>query len=140
MTYEEFYYSIDCKFPYHDSESWKLIIDKSLDIGGDAPFLVLHEICRVPTSEKLTRDNHLKIYEYWKTVISHPIQELIEPVVYSYINKDELSDDSALEIMELLKPYRNSFNALTIILFSCEDIKDKVDDMYEQIVAEWKNN
>ncbi|TMP01938.1 hypothetical protein CWC11_20485, partial [Pseudoalteromonas sp. S3178] len=48
MTYEEFYYSIDCKFPYHQESEWKHIIVQSIEIGDDAPFLVLHEICRVP--------------------------------------------------------------------------------------------
>lgn len=43
MTYQEFYAHIDCCFPYHDPAAWQQLIAQSLEIGGDAPFLVLHE-------------------------------------------------------------------------------------------------
>jgi hypothetical protein len=140
MTYEEFYYSIDCKFPYHSPEEWKDLINLSLDIGHDAPFLVLHEICRVPASENLDSAKHMEIYEYWKTAFIHPIQEIIEPAILSYISKEDLPDETALSIMEAVRPYKKSYNALSIVLFSCPDDEDKVDDKYEEIVAEWKVN
>jgi hypothetical protein len=47
MTYQEFYAHIDCHFLYHDTTAWQQLITQSLAIGGDAPFLVLHEICRL---------------------------------------------------------------------------------------------
>jgi hypothetical protein len=140
MTYEEFYYSIDCTFPYHSPEEWKGIIDLTLDIGYDASFLVLHEICRVPASENLDSTKHMQIYEYWKSVFTHPVQDIIELAILSYISKEDLSDEAAHSIMEAVRPYKKSYNSLTIVMFSCPDDEDKVDDKYEEIVAEWKLN
>ena len=138
MTYEEFYYSIDCKFPYHDESEWKRIIHQSIDIGGDAPFMVLHEICRVPASEKLEEAKHLEMYNYWKESFSCPVQEIVEPASLTYIHKGELTDKEALEIMVKISKFPNSYNALQVVLFSCPDDDELVDDKYEEIVSIWK--
>ncbi|MBC3767473.1 hypothetical protein [Neptunicella marina] len=139
MTYEEFYYSIDCNFPYHNESEWKRIIQQSIEIGGDAPFMVLHEICRVPASEKIEEAKHLEMYNFWKESFSSPVQEIVEPASLSYINKGELTDNEALEIMVKLSKFPNSYNALQVVLFSCPDDKDLVDEKYEEIVSMWKS-
>tara|TARA_B110000211_G_scaffold200152_1_gene230979 strand:- start:2722 stop:3147 length:426 start_codon:yes stop_codon:yes gene_type:complete len=139
MTYEEFYYSIDCKFPYHQESEWKHIIVQSIEIGDDAPFLVLHEICRVPASEKLDKAKHMKIYKFWKQSFSSPVQNIVEPASLSYINKTEISDSEALSIMEKLSAFPKSYNALQVVLFSCSDDDELVDEKYENIVAQWKS-
>ena len=139
MNYEEFYYSIDCKFPYHDKDAWKKVINTSLTVGGDAPFLVLHEICRVPASEKLEQNNHREIYDYWKESFSHPVQSIVETASLSYINKEELSDERALDILEKLREYPKSYNAMKIILFACANEDDLVEDKYDEIESEWSN-
>ena len=138
MTYEEFYYSIDCKFPYHDEAEWKRIIKQSHEIGNDAPFLVLQEICRIPASEKLDQTKHLAMYDYWKNSFSSPIPKIVEPACLAHINKHELADTKALEIMDNLSNYPKSYNALQVVLFSCPDEDELVDEKYEQIVSMWK--
>ncbi len=75
MTYQEFYDHIDCRFPYHDTAAWQQLIAQSLEIGGDAPFLVLHEICRLPSSVTLNLEQHLAMYAYWKAAFAHPVQK-----------------------------------------------------------------
>lgn len=139
MTYEEFYYSIDCKFPYHDESEWKRIIERSIELGEEAPFLVLHELCRVPASEKLEQAKHMEIYNYWKQSFSSPLQEIVEPASLSYINKGELTDSEALEIMDKLSEFPKSYNALQVVLFSCPDDDELVDEKYESIVGMWKS-
>lgn len=139
MTYEEFYYSIDCKFPYHQESEWKRIIEQSIEIGEDAPFLVLHEICRVPASEKLDQVKHMEVYKYWKQSFASPVQDIVEPAALSYINKTEITDSEALDIMERLSPFPKSYNALQVVLFSCPDDDELVDEKYENIVAMWKS-
>jgi hypothetical protein len=139
MTYEEFYYSIDCNFPYHDESEWKRIIQQSIEIGDDAPFMVLHEICRVPASEKIEEAKHLEMYNYWKESFSSPVQEIVEPASLTYINKGELTDNEALEIMVKLSKFPNSYNALQVVLFSCPDDEELVDGKYEEIVSMWKS-
>ncbi len=138
MNYKEFYYSVDCNFPYHDEREWKRIIKQSVEIGGDAPFLVLHEICRVPAFEKVERPKHLDMYNYWKASFTSPIQEIIEPAAISYIAKVELSDSEALKIMDELSRFPNSYNALLVVLFSCSDEEELVDERYEEIISTWK--
>ena len=139
MTYEEFYYSIDCNFPYHDENEWKRIIQQSIEIGDDAPFMVLHEICRVPASEKIEESKHLEMYNYWKESFSSPVQEIVEPASLTYINKGELTDNEALVIMVKLSKFPNSYNALQVVLFSCPDDEELVDGKYEEIVSMWKS-
>ncbi|MGJ8483599.1 hypothetical protein ACSFVZ_06175 [Pseudoalteromonas sp. SYSU M81236] len=139
MTYEEFYYSIDCNFPYHNESEWKRIIQQSIEIGGDAPFMVLHEICRVPASEKIEEAKHLQMYYFWKESFSSPVQKIVEPAALSYINKEELTDNEALEIMVKLSKFPNSYNALQVVLFSCPDDEELVDEKYEEIVSTWKS-
>ncbi|MCL1047099.1 hypothetical protein L2737_17510 [Shewanella electrodiphila] len=139
MTYEEFYYSIDCKFPYHQESEWKRIIGQSIEIAEDAPFLVLHEICRVPASEKLDKSKHMEMYKYWKQSFVSPVQDIVEPASLSYINKIEISDSEALDIMEKLSAFPKSYNALQVVLFSCPDDDELVDEKYENIVAQWKS-
>ena len=139
MTYKEFYYSIDCKFPYHQEWEWKQIIDQSIEIGEDAPFLVLHEICRVPASEKLDQAKHMEIYKYWKQSFASPVQDIVEAASLSYINKTEVSGSEALGIMEELSAFPKSYNALQVVLFSCPDDNELVEKKYESIVAQWKS-
>lgn len=139
MTYEEFYYSIDCNFPYHNESEWKRIIQQSIEIGGDAPFMVLHEICRVPASEEIEEAKHLQVYYFWKESFSSPVQKIVEPAALSYINKEELTDNEALEIMVKLSKFPNSYNALQVVLFSCPDDEELVDEKYEEIVSMWKS-
>jgi hypothetical protein len=138
MNYEEFYYSIDCKFPYHDEDEWKRIIQKSLEIGADAPFLVLHEICRVPASEKLDKTKHMEMYQYWKNSFSSIVQEIVEPASLAHIDKLDLGDTEALEIMNKLSKYPKSYNALQVVLFSCPDDDELVNDKYDEIVSMWQ--
>ncbi|TKB45294.1 hypothetical protein [Thalassotalea mangrovi] len=139
MNYEEFYYSIDCKFPYHDESEWKRIVAQSIEIGEDAPFLVLHEICRLPASEKLEHAKHMEMYKYWKNSFFSPVQEIVEPASLSYINKMELSDNEALAIMDKLSEYPESFNALQVVLFSCPDDDENVDNKYRETIRLWKS-
>tara|TARA_B100000809_G_scaffold242882_1_gene267369 strand:+ start:4 stop:426 length:423 start_codon:yes stop_codon:yes gene_type:complete len=139
MNYEEFYYSIDCNFPYKNAELWKKIIHQSHEVGDDAPFLVLHEICRLPSSIKLNLNSHLEIYNYWKNSFVSPVIELVEPACLALINKVDLEDSKAIEIMNQISEYPKSYNALTVVLFSCPDDDEIVDDLYEKIKSEWKS-
>lgn len=137
MDYDEFYYSIDCKFPYHDEDKWKQIVEQSHVIGGDAPFLVLFEICMLPASEKLEEKKHLEMYEYWKASFDSPIQNIVEPACLALILKKELTDLQAIEIMEKLSIYPKCFNALKVALFSCPDEQELVDSKYEAVLHSW---
>lgn len=76
MTYQEFYAQIDCRFPYHDTAAWQQLIAQSLEIGGDAPFLVLYEICILPSSVTLNLEQHLAMYAYWKAAFHGAIVSL----------------------------------------------------------------
>jgi hypothetical protein len=138
MTCTEFYYSIDCQFPYHHEEAWKKIILEALEVCGDAPFLVLHEICRLPSSITLDLTAHLKIYGYWKSSFTDPIQDLIEPASLALMNQHHISDAAALEIMEKLRPYPKNYNALLMVLFASIDDRDFVENKYQDILSEWK--
>ncbi|TMP01957.1 hypothetical protein CWC11_20380, partial [Pseudoalteromonas sp. S3178] len=92
-----------------------------------------------PASEKLDKAKHMKIYKFWKQSFSSPVQNIVEPASLSYINKTEISDSEALSIMEKLSAFPKSYNALQVVLFSCSDDDELVDEKYENIVAQWKS-
>ena len=138
MTYQEFYDHIDCRFPYHDTAAWQQLIAQSLEIGGDAPFLVLHEICRLPTSVTLNLEQHLAMYAYWKSAFSHPVQDIVEPASLALIQQQLLSDAEVIHIMEQLRAYPQQSSALQVALFACADEQGVVDAKYEEIVSEWQ--
>ena len=138
MTYQEFYAHIDCNFPYHDTTAWQQLIMQSLAIGGDAPFLVLHEICRLPSSVSLSLEQHLAIYTYWKTAFAHPVQDIVEPASLALIQQQLLSDTEIIHIMEQLQAYPQQHSALQVALFACADERGLVDAKYEEIISEWQ--
>ncbi|UJS24813.1 hypothetical protein [Thiothrix winogradskyi] len=138
MTYQEFYTHIDCRFPYHDTAAWQQLIAQSLEIGGDVPFLVLHEICRLPTSVTLNIEQHLAMYAYWKTVFSHCVQDIVEPASLALIQRQLLSDADVIYIMEQLRAYSQQYSALQVALFACVDEQGVVDAKYEEIASEWQ--
>lgn len=138
MTYQEFYAHIDCRFPYHDTAAWQQLIAQSLEIGGDAPFLVLHEICRVPSSVTLNLEQHLAMYAYWKAAFAHPVQNIVEPASLALIQQQLLSDAEVIHIMEQLRAYSKQYSALQVALFACADEQGVVDAKYEEIVSEWQ--
>ena len=138
MTYQEFYDHIDCRFPYHDTAAWQQLIAQSLEIGGDAPFLVLHEICRLPTSVTLNLEQHLAMYAYWKAACSHPIQDIVEPASLALIQQQLLSDAEVIRILEQLRAYPQQYSALQVALSACADEQGLVDAKYEEIVSEWQ--
>jgi hypothetical protein len=138
MTYQQFCDHIDCRFPYHDTAAWQQLIAQSLAIGGDAPFLVLHEICRLPSSVTLSLEQHLAMYAYWKAAFFHPVQDIVEPASLALIQQQLLSDAEVMHIMEQLHAYPQQPSALQVALFACADEQGLVDAKYEAIVSEWQ--
>ena len=75
-----------------------------------------------------------KILKLWPKLVDH-----YKPASLSYINKAEITDSEALDIMEKLSVFPKSYNALQVVLFSCSDDVELVDEKYESIVAKWKS-
>ncbi len=138
MTYEEFYKEIDCNFPYQDETKWKQVIAQGHEIGLDAPFLVLHEICRKPFSVELDQESHMKIYEYWQSSFTHPLINILKPACLAHINNSCLSVEKVIKIMAKVRQFPKRYNALQIIYFACEDKEEVVEAKYEEILGEWK--
>jgi hypothetical protein len=65
------------------------------------------------------------------------VQEIVEPASLAHINKLDLADTEALEVMNKLSKYPKSYNALQVVLFSCPDDDELVNDKYDEIVSMW---
>ncbi len=52
---------------------------------------------------------------------------------------EELSVKRVLELMQYLKYEKDMYNALNILYFSCDDVGGEVEEMYNQIIDQWKN-
>lgn len=92
-----------------------------------------------PSLREAGSSKALEMYKYWKQQFSSPVQDIVEPASLSYINKTEITDSEALDIMEKLSAFPKSYNALQVVLFACPDDDELVDEKYENIVAMWKS-
>jgi hypothetical protein len=132
--------SIDCKFPYHDKQECLRLIDESVGISVNAIFSVTEEICRIPTSEKDKAEPSylLDLLTYIRDKFDHPIKEIIFDTADKMIHGQELTVDEVINRMEIVKEYRGQFAAMSILYFSCDDINERLEPLWDRIMTEWK--
>jgi hypothetical protein len=100
--------------------------------------MVLHEICRVPRSEKMNRARAECILSHIRQRFRHPALRVIEPAIESYLSQEKLRPATAAALMRRLATYRGQYNALAICYLSAYDSEGKLDRLYEQIIAHWR--
>jgi len=140
MTIEkEFYDRIDCKFPYQDKSACLKLIDEAAFLPPNALFFVIHEICRVPTSEKDKVNSALllDLLSYTTNRINHPLKEMVEQTARKMILGKELGVDEVISKMILIKNYHGQYSALNILYFSCDDIHGKLEPVMNEIHTHW---
>ncbi len=133
----EFIESIDACFPYRNENEWKQIIDKGTLISDNSSFMVLYEICGAP--REISQARLLEIFDYWNYKFEHPLKKDVCIAAISMIKSQELSVDESTRIMNIVRGFSNQYNALAISYCACCD-EDKLDDLYNKIITEWKCN
>ncbi|MGA2584952.1 MAG: hypothetical protein ABSG31_16895 [Tepidisphaeraceae bacterium] len=137
VTEQEFIESIDCRFPYHDEEKWKMVIQTAISLSPNCAFMVLHELCRPPRSSTVNPQERKKIFDYWCCQFSHPIVPIVSKAAIALIEGGDHSVAEASDAMIAVADYPGEYCALSILYFSCDDVGGKVDELYRGIIQRW---
>ena len=68
----------------------------------------------------------------------HPLAEPVLGVAERMIRGEELSVREAMALMNHIADHGDSYNALAIAYFSCNDQSGEADDLYDAILLRWK--
>ncbi len=139
MYETEFIEKIDCNFPYHSEPQWQALVKLGASISTNAAYMVLHEICRVPRSKKVTLKSKRAMLEYWGQNFNHPTITSVLRAAEVMIKGEELAVEESMSIMENISAYPNQYNALSIAYFACDDIDGRADDLYQKIISAWRD-
>lgn len=137
MNEKEFIESIDACFPYENERKWRELIDEGIQISDNSSFMVLHEICCAPV--EVSKDTRYKMLSVWKNKYTHPVRDLALESGTAIIEERDISIEKALSSLKQISKFNGLYNAFAIVCFSCDDVEDKADDLFEEIVRSWKN-
>lgn len=135
----EFINKIDCRFPYHDLEACKALIQEGCSISSNAAFMILHEIARVPNGVEVSTERLFTILDAWDNAFDHPLKPLLIGITKEMILRRELTVENALRALDEIAKYRGEYNALNIAYFSCDDVEDLADNRHAQISKDWQD-
>lgn len=134
--------AIDCNFPYWNKNECLLLIDEAIAILPNAVYTVIEEICRIPVSE---RENVSPIFLHeLLNIISekfeHPLKEPVIEVARLMVDNKDITVKEAIILMENIRKYPGQYAALSILYFSCDDNRGKLEELYDSILKEWNNH
>lgn len=137
MTETEFVEGIDCRFPYKNPLKWRRLVAQAPRISSNAAFMVLHELCRPPSSVSVSYAEREKIFEHLANRFHHPLLSGLRPLILTVMRGELVSVSAAVAAMRRVARYPSQYNMLAICYFSCNDRNGRLDDLYESIVTKW---
>ena len=139
MTETEFIESIDCQFPYHVESEWRSLIELGASISPNAAFMVLHELCRLPSGTSVEPEAMQAMLTYWRQHFGHPLVTHLLPLAEAMIQGKTVSVAESMRVMRTVAPYRDQYNALSIPYFACDDAEGRADELYQEIINSWES-
>ena len=142
MTYDneiQFLDKIDCNFPYLDKQESLRLIEQASTLSTNALFSIIEELCRIPESERpnVSIEILLDLLTLTANKINHPIKDLIIETAGKIIRREELTVDDVILKLQTVQKYPGQFAALSILYFSCDDIDEKLEPIWDNIINEW---
>ncbi len=137
-TETAFIQQIDCCFPYRNPLSWRPLATRAAQLSPNAAFMVMHEVCRLPSSVHLTRRERQDILDHLFRRFRHPLVRVLQPVQDAWLDDRQLSVARAIRLMRRVATYRNQYNALALCYFVCNDREGEADRVYSAIVHHWR--
>lgn len=138
MTEQDFFDSVDCKFPYDDEAAGAELVREACRISANACFMIGEELSRPPRSVVAPIDVRLRILALLREGFEHPIRDKVLDVVATRISGGSLGFDETLALMREIEPFRNEYCAMNIIYFACdEDFDVQLDAEYTRIRSQW---
>jgi hypothetical protein len=130
---------IDCRFPYDDLDQCKSLIDRGIAISPSAAFAILHEISRPGQGVPVPADRLMQLLEYWRSRFDHPAAEMMREVASSMILGRHLPVEEVAARMGIIAEYPQLSPALEILYFSCDDVEERLQPLYDEIHERWAN-
>ena len=130
---------IDCNFPYLNRQESLRLIEQASTLSTNALFSIMEELCRIPESERpnVSIDTLLDLLNLTANRIKHPIKDIIVETAGKMIRREELTVDDVILKMQTVRKYPGQFAALSILYFSCDDIDEKLEPVWDNIINEW---
>lgn len=135
----QFLDKIDCNFPYLDRQESLRLIEQASTLSTNALFSIIEELCRIPKSERPNVSIETLLYLLTLTAnkVKHPIKGIIIETAGKMIRREELTVDDVILKMQTVQNYPGQFAALSILYFSCDDIDEKLEPIWDNIINEW---
>lgn len=140
MTEIEFIQSIDCQFPYDTEAKWRPLIERGASISPNAAFMILHELCRLPSGVTLAPSTIEVMLDCWTRHFEHPLVAIVLPAAKAMIRGETITVERALSIMQAVAAHRDQYNALSIPYLACDDTNGRADALYQEIINAWKGS
>ncbi|MER9579639.1 hypothetical protein NKJ09_28870 [Mesorhizobium sp. M0189] len=110
--------SIDARFPYADPNSASAVIAQGWSISLNAAFYVLHELCRPPVTEAVSKERLLELVEEWSLGPDHPLKQPMLRCARALIQNEPLPWREASAVMQEIGHYDGQRAALAIAYFA----------------------
>jgi hypothetical protein len=110
--------SIDARFPYADASSASAIIVRGWSISLNAAFCVLHELCRPPAGEAVSKERMFELVEEWSLGPDHPLKQPMLRCARALIQNEPLPWHEASAVMQEIGLYDGQRAALGIAYFA----------------------
>ena len=139
MSEEDFYYLVDCSFPYHDPAEAARLTDLACSISSNAAFTIAHELARVPAGKDVDPQVLLGMLARLDACLDHPLKPPVLSVARRMIVGDALPLPEVLAAMREVAAYPDEYQALNVVYFSGQEMWDEVEALYEEIVGGWRS-
>lgn len=134
-----FFEKIHCRFPYHDKELSLQLIEEGVSLSTDLAFKIIEELARITRGDrKGLEDGYLQdLLRITSSKFEHPIKEMIVDVAKKMIDSEGITVDEALLKLENVRNFPGQYSALSILYFSCNDKKEKLEPIWKDIINKW---
>jgi hypothetical protein len=133
----QFLEAIDCNFPYNDRVAAEDLIKKAATISDEALFAVLFEIVKLPKSASGKKEMQKSLLKTWERVNKSPLAIDLLPLINKKLDGELITVSSVLEVLECIRPYKNSYSALNLVSSLAYD--ETIEERYDEISKGWSN-
>lgn len=134
----DFIGSIDCRFPYSDTASALSLIEEGCEISGNAAFMVVHELTRLPVSASVDDATRLLLLDELEARLTHPLKGVVLDVARRMVRGESLPFEECCAVLNQIAAHPGEYNALGLVYFSCEESgMVAIDAVYNRILDGW---
>lgn len=90
-TESAFIQHIDCNFPYRNPLQWRPLVSRAARLSPNAAFMVVHEVCRLPSSVQLSLRERQAILNHLLRRFRHPLVRDLKPVMDAWLEEHRLT-------------------------------------------------